>query len=114
MSPGYSIAVPDHQRTEVHVSETPSPPQVRQPITDDSIKVRQVTHYQFSWMPQEPGQGGIYTLQLVLDQGAWEEVLTLTADDADALQDLLADSETVTYDVGRRVLMFGTTPVGQD
>jgi hypothetical protein len=96
------------------MSETPSPPQVRQPITDDSIKVRQVTHYQLSWMPQEPGQNGIYTLQLVLDQGAWEEVVTLTADDADVLQDLLADSETVTYDVGRRVLMFGTTPVGDD
>jgi hypothetical protein len=65
-------------------------------------------------MPGEPGQNGIYTLQLVLDQGAWEEVVTLTADDADALQDLLADSETVMYDVGRRVLMFGTTPVGED
>jgi hypothetical protein len=37
------------------MSETPSPPQVRQPMTDDSIKVRQVTHYQFSSMPQEPG-----------------------------------------------------------
>jgi hypothetical protein len=96
------------------VSETPPPPKLRQPLTDDSIKVRQVTHYQFSWMPQEPGHNGIYTLQLVLDQGAWEEVLTLTADDADALQDLLADSETVTYDVGRRVLMFGTTPFGED
>jgi hypothetical protein len=96
------------------VSETPSPPKLRQPLTDDSIKVRQLTHYQFSWMPGEPGQNGIYTLQLVLDQGAWEEVLTLTADDADALQDLLADSATVTYDVGRRVLMFGTTPVGED
>jgi hypothetical protein len=66
----------------VDVSETPSPPKLRQPITDDSIKVRQVTHYQFSWMPGEPGQNGIYTLQLVLDQGAWEEVVTLTADDA--------------------------------
>jgi hypothetical protein len=40
--------------------------------------------------------------------------VTLTADDADCLQDLLADSETVMYDVGRRVLMFGTTPVGED
>ena len=88
--------------------------EVRQPITDDSIKVRQLSHYQFSWLPGEPGQDGTYTLQLVLDQGALEEVLTLTPDDADVLQDLLSDSATVTYDVGRRVLMFGTTPVGGD
>jgi hypothetical protein len=96
------------------VSETRSSPEVRQPITDDGIKVRQVSHYQFSWLPGEPGEDGTYTLQLVLDQGAWEEVLTLTPDDADVLQDLLSDSESVTYDVGRRVLMFGTTAVGDD
>jgi hypothetical protein len=87
-------------------------PRLKQPVTDDSIQVRHLSHYQFSWMPAEPGENGTYTLQLVLDQGAWEEVLTVSSDDADALQDLLAGSETVTYDVSRRVLMFGTTPVG--
>ena len=86
-------------------------PNVPQPVTDDSIQVRQLSHYQFSWVAGEPGQPGTYTLQLVLDQGAWEEVLTLSPDDADALQDLLRDSRVVHYDVGRRVLMFGTTPV---
>ncbi len=85
---------------------------IPQPLTDDSIQVRQLSHYQFSWIPGEPGQTGQYSLQLVLDQGAWEEVLTLTADDADALQDLLVASKTVHYDIRRRVLMFGTTPVG--
>jgi hypothetical protein len=35
---------------------------------------------------------GTYTLQLVLDQGAWEEVLTLDPDDADNLQDLLSNT----------------------
>jgi hypothetical protein len=85
---------------------------VKQPLTDDSIKVRQLSHYQFSWVAGEPGEPGTYTLQLVLDQGAWEEVLTLDADDADNLQDLLEDNDTVTYDIGRRVLMFGVTKVG--
>jgi hypothetical protein len=85
---------------------------VSQPVTDDSIKVRQVNHYQFSWVAQEPGARGVLTLQLVLDQGAWEEVLTVDADDADVLQRLLATSRTVSFDVGRRVLMFGTTAVG--
>ena len=87
-------------------------PQIPQPLTDDSIRVRQVSHYQFSWVAGEAGENGAYTLQLVLDQGAWEEVLTITADDADALHDLLTASNIVTFDVGRRTLMFGTTPVG--
>ncbi len=85
---------------------------VSQPLTDDSIRVRQLSHYQFSWVAGEAGQPGTWTLQLVLDQGAWEEVLTLDPDDADNLQDMLSEAETVFYDVGRRTLMFGTTPVG--
>lgn len=87
-------------------------PSVKQPVTDDSIEVRQLSHYQFTWVAGKPGQRGTWTLQLVLDQGAWEEVLTLEADDADNLQDLLSAADTVFYDVRRRTLMFGTTPVG--
>jgi hypothetical protein len=87
-------------------------PEVKQPVTDDSIKVRHLSHYQFSWTAGEPGEDGTYTLQLVLDQGAWEEVLTLSGDDADNLQDMLSTASDVFYDVGRRVMMFGTTPVG--
>ncbi|CAN5648961.1 hypothetical protein BH18ACT2_BH18ACT2_23390 [soil metagenome] len=86
--------------------------EVTQPVTDDSIRVRHLSHYQFSWIAQEPGEEGVWTLQLVLDQGAWEEVLTLDADDVDVLQELLRHGDDVTYDVGRRVLMFGTTAVG--
>jgi len=89
----------------------PSTTQITQPVTDDSIRVRQLSHYQFSWVAQEPGSPGVITLQLVLDQGAWEEVLTVSTDDADILQDLLRDSTDVHYDVERRVLIFGTTPV---
>ena len=89
-------------------------PTVPQPVTDDSIVVRQVSHYQFSWVAGEPGQTGTYTLQLVLDQGAWEEVLTIDADDADNLQDLLSTAHVVYYDVKRRTLMFGTTRVGHE
>ena len=88
------------------------PPKVKQPVTDDSIKVRQLTHYQFSWIAGEAESPGAWTLQLVLDEGAWEEVLTIDADDADNLQDLLSTADTVFYDVERRILMFGTTPVG--
>ena len=88
-------------------------PTPKQPVTDDRIKVRQVSHYQFSWVAGEPGQPGTWTLQLVLDQGAWEEVLTLDAEDAENLFTLLSASTVVTYDVPRRTLMFGTTAAGQ-
>jgi hypothetical protein len=54
----------------------------------------------------------VFTLQLVLDQGAWEEVLTVSAEDAEVLRGLLAHGSDVAYDIQRRVLMFGTIPVG--
>jgi hypothetical protein len=87
-------------------------PKVSQPVTDDSIKVRQLSHYQFSWVAGEPGQPGTFTLQLVLDEGAWEEVLTVEAEDAEVLQNLLRRSADVHYDIDRRTLMFGTARVG--
>jgi hypothetical protein len=82
-------------------------------MTDDSLRVRELSHYQFSWTAGAGGQDGTWTLQLVLDQGAWEEVLTVTADDADNLQDTLRSTGTVYYDIDRRVLMFGVTKPGE-
>ncbi len=64
--------------------------EVRQPLTDDSIRVRQVSHYQFSWVAGEAGQDGTWTLQLVLDQGAWEEVLTVSGEVARTAEELRA------------------------
>ncbi len=87
-------------------------PKVPQPMTDDTIKVRQVSHYQFSWVAGEANAGGTFTLQLVLDEGAWEEVLTIAAQDAEVLQELLAGASTIYYDIPRRTLMFGTTSAG--
>ena len=91
-------------------AETP----VSQPVTDDSIQVRHLNHYQFSWVAGEPGAPGTFTLQLVLDEGAWEEVVTVDAEDAEVLQGLLRSATTVFYDVRRRTMMFGTTRVGKD
>lgn len=86
--------------------------QGEQPITPNQILVRDVTHYQFSWTEVGPGEDGVYTCQLVLDQGAEEYVLRLTEDDADNLQDLFESSSRVTFDMDRKVLMFGTKSVG--
>ncbi len=81
-------------------------------MTDDSLRVRQVTHYQFSWTAGAGGERGTWTLQLVLDEGAWEEVLTISSEDADALQDVFENTKNVFYDIDRRVLMFGVTKTG--
>jgi hypothetical protein len=88
-------------------------PKVPKRVTDDIIKVRQVNHYQFSWVAGEPQQQGTFTLQLVLDEGAWEEVLTVEADDAEVLQHLLGKFDDVHYDIDRRTLMFGTARTGE-
>jgi hypothetical protein len=42
-------------------------------LTDESIKVRQVTHHQFSFVTGSGTEAGRFTLQLMLDQGAAEE-----------------------------------------
>jgi predicted hydrolase (HD superfamily) len=81
-------------------------------LTDDSLRVRQLSHYQFSWTAGQPGKAGTWSLQLVLDEGAWEEVLSVTAEDADNLQDVLKNTKNVFYDIDRRVLMFGVTKAG--
>jgi hypothetical protein len=81
-------------------------------ITHQQIKVRQVTHWQPTWTESSPGAAGTYTFQLVLDDGAEEVILTLTEDDADNLFDWLSSADTVYFDMDRRVLMFGTRPVG--
>jgi hypothetical protein len=87
-------------------------PRVPKRITDDEIKVRQLSHYQFTWVAGEPQSNGTFTLQLVLDEGAWEEVVSVTAEDAEVLQGLLKRSESVYYDIPRRTLMFGTRAPG--
>ena len=87
-------------------------PRVPRRITDDEIKVRQLSHYQFTWVAGDPQQHGTFTLQLVLDEGAWEEVVAVTAEDAEVLQALLKRAESVYYDIPRRTLMFGTRPPG--
>ena len=95
------------------MAQASKPSKVSQPVTDDSIQVRHLNHYQFSWVAGEAGESGTFTLQLVLDEGAWEEVVTVDAEDAEVLQGLLGSAKTVFYDVGRRTLMFGTARVGK-
>jgi hypothetical protein len=75
------------------------------------IQVRQVTHVQASWTEEDRGAPGAFTLQLILDHGADEYVLRPTAEDADVIIKLLARSSNATFDLDRKVLMFGNLTI---
>lgn len=85
----------------------------RQPATqaERHIQVRQVTHVQASWTEEKRGAPGAFTLQLILDNGAAEYVLRPTAEDADVLVKLFARGANASFDVERKVLMFGNLAV---
>jgi hypothetical protein len=74
--------------------------------TEEKIVVREVTHLQASWAEQERGGPGVFTFQLILDQGADEYVLLPSADDAEVLLRLFQSSAGAMFDRGRKVLMF--------
>ncbi len=81
-------------------------------ITPQQIRVREVTHFQWTWTEKAPGEAGTWSVQLILDQGAEEYVIRPDVDDADVLQDLLERGSKVYFDSERKVLMFGTEATG--
>lgn len=72
----------------------------------DKIMVRKVTQAHVAWTEQEAGQPGIFTVQLVMDDGADEYVLQPSADDVDILLELFDDSKSIIFDKNRKVLIF--------
>ena len=75
--------------------------------TEQSIAVRQVTDIHANWSEQERGAPGKFSFQLILDNGAEEYAIRPPAEDSDVLMDLFKKSETVYFDMGRQVLIFG-------
>jgi hypothetical protein len=86
----------------------PQPPDALEARTEAAISVRQVTQFQASWTEGQRGQPGAFTLQLILDHGAAEYVLRPTADDVNALVQLLDRNESAFFDTDRKVLIFAT------
>ena len=84
---------------------TDKPQQEQQ--TEQAIKVRQVTDVHANWSAQERGEHGKFSYQLILDDGAQEFVIRVTADDAKVLRDWFHDAGTVYFDMEREVLVFG-------
>ena len=51
-------------------------------------------------------------MQLILERGAEEYAIRPPAEDADVLMELFERSETIYFDMGRQVLIFGTISLG--
>ncbi len=80
--------------------------------TEQQIQIRQVTHFQASWTEQERGEPGAFTIQLILDHGADEYVIRPTGEDTEVLLRLLDASESTSFDLERKVLIFTNAPAG--
>ncbi len=81
--------------------------------TEQAIKVRQVTDYQASWTEEGREGPGSFTFQLILDNGAEEYVIRPTVGDAKVIRKLLGRSKLITFDLERKVLIFGNMPLAK-
>ena len=80
--------------------------------TESAIKVRQVTEVHSNWNEEQRGDEGKFSFQLILDNGAEEYVIRPTNEDADVLVDLFEQTDTIYFDMERRVLIFGDVSAG--
>ena len=79
---------------------------------EQNIKVRQVTDVQASWTETGRGEHGLFTIQLILDDGAEEYVLRPTAEDAKVMLKLFQRSGAVYFDLDRKVLIPSDISLG--
>ena len=79
---------------------------------EEQITVRQGTNVHANWSEQERGAPGKFSFQLILDNGAEEYAIRPPAEDSDVLMDLFNKSETIYFDMGRQVLIFGNISLG--
>jgi hypothetical protein len=79
---------------------------------EQQITVRQVTNVHANWSEQERGEPGKFSFQLILDNGAEEYAIRPPAEDSDVLMDLFRRSDSIYFDMGRQVLIFGNISLG--
>lgn len=77
-----------------------------QASADPRISVRQVTEVHANYSVHDKGEDGIFSYQLILDDGAVEHVLLPPVQDADVLKDLFEASDDIVFDEDRRNLIF--------
>jgi hypothetical protein len=68
--------------------------------------VREVTSVHANYSVHDEGQPGVFSYQLILDDGAVEHVFLPPVQDADVLNDLFDTSEEVVFDEDRRNVIF--------
>ncbi|HEX6509360.1 MAG TPA: hypothetical protein VF221_17160 [Chloroflexota bacterium] len=76
--------------------------------TEHEILVRQVTDIRAAWSERERGHPGAFTLQIIMDNGVSEYILRPTAEDARVILELWEKSNNASFDLGRKVLIFGS------
>lgn len=78
---------------------------------EQQIQTREVTQVQASWTEQGRSGPGVFTIQLILDNGVAEYIILPTAEDAEVLLELLKLSSHATFDLARKVLIFSNLSV---
>ncbi len=86
--------------------------ETREQRLEEAIQVRQITDYQASWSEEEEGGPGIFTFQLILDDGAEEYVIRPTVGDAKVIRKLLSKSEVLAFDLYNKVITANNVPLG--
>jgi hypothetical protein len=79
---------------------------------EGTIKVRRVTNVHANWSEQERGEPGKFSFQLVLDDGAEEYAIRPPAEDADVLMELFEKTDTIYFDLERKVVIFSNISLG--
>ena len=72
----------------------------------DRIVVRKVTDVHANWSEHETDTPGKFSYQLILDDGAEEQLIRPSAEAADVLHDLFSASDSVLFDSDRRNVIF--------
>jgi len=80
--------------------------------TESAIAIRRVTNVHANWSEQERGGPGKFSFQLVLDDGAEEYAIRPPAEDAEVLMELLGKTDTMYFDLERKVLIFSNLSLG--
>jgi hypothetical protein len=78
---------------------------------EESYVVRQVTHIQASWAELERGAPGLFTVQLILDNGADEYIIRPHAEDMEPLLRLFKQAPHPMFDTNRKLLIFSDVNV---
>ncbi len=72
----------------------------------EKIVIRKVTQVHANWSEHESDAPGKFSFQLILDDGAEEQLIRPSAEAADVLHDLFAASDSVLFDSDRRNVIF--------